>query len=166
MSLFKKKISYHELLLLISQIGYERFITLDNDLKQNFKYNECYFYLIWQIINCFIFQRMLKYQKIIKEDSDVFEDIYYIITNTIQSKDQDDIGFAYIQIKNEILDIWKNDDDTHSNAELNKTSNYLVNEILECADNDYKDLKLFFLNILIKIHFENKKIMQNFKLIN
>ena len=163
MSLFKKKISYNELLLLISQIGYERYNILNNDLKKNFKYNETYFYLIWQIVNCFIFQRMLKFRNFISNDTDVFKDICNFIVNSIQSSYLDDIKLAYIQIKNEILEIWKDDNDSNVNNEINRTANYLVNEILECNDNDYSDLKLYFANMLTTIHFENKRIIKNFK---
>ena len=164
--MFKKKMKYEELLKLITQIGYERFYTVNEDLKQQFSYNEVYFYLVFQIINCFIFQRMLKYQKLISQNTDVFKDISTFIINYIQSTYKDDLTLAYIQIKDEILDIWKNDDDTNSNNELNKTANYLVNKILECEDNEHIDLKFFFTDIITRFHFENKKIVNNFKLIN
>ena len=121
---------------------------------------------MFQIINCFIFQRMLKYQKLISQNTDVFKDISTFIINYIQSTYKDDLTLAYIQIKDEILDIWKNDDDTNSNNELNKTANYLVNKILECEDNEHIDLKFFFTDIITRFHFENKKIVNNFKLIN
>ena len=122
MSLFKKKISYNELLLLISQIGYERYNILNNDLKKIFKYNETYFYLIWQIVNCFIFQRMLKFRNFISNDTDVFKDICNFIVNSIHSSYLDDINLAYIQIKNEILEIWKDDNDSNVNNEINRTA--------------------------------------------
>ena len=38
--MFKKKMKYEELLKLITQIGYERFYTVNEDLKQQFSYNE------------------------------------------------------------------------------------------------------------------------------
>lgn len=161
----KKKINYIDLLKIITQIGYERFNTLNQDLKQHFKYEETYFYLVWQIINCFIFQRMLKYQKIIKDDVDIFKDICPFILDAIKSDYIDDISFGYIQIKDEILKIWKNDNDTNSNSEINRTANYLVNEILMCDDNDFLDLKAYLSNIIINCHFENKNVMKNYKII-
>lgn len=160
----KRKINYIDLLKLITQIGYERFNTLNQDLKQHFKYEETYFYLVWQIINCFIFQRMLKYQKIIKDDVDIFKDISPFILDAIKSDYIDDISLGYIQIKDEILKIWKNDNDTNSNSEINRTANYLVNEILMCDDNDFLDLKAYLSNIIINCHFENKNIMKNYKI--
>ena len=164
--MFKKKIKYEELLNLITQIGYERFYTINENLKQQFSYKEAYFYLVFQLINCFIFQRMLKYKKIISHNTDVFKDICGFIIESIQSEYKDDIKLAYIQIKDDILDIWKNDNDTNSNNEINMTANYLVNEILECEDNEYIDLKLFFVDIITEFHFENKEIISSFKLIN
>ena len=161
----KKKINYIDLLKIITQIGYERFYILNQDLKQHFKYEKTYFYLIWQIINCFIFQRMLKYQKIIKENTDIFKDICPFILDTIKSDYIDDISLGYIQIKDEILEIWKNVNDTNSYNEINRTANYLVNEILICNDNDFLDLKAYLSNVIINYHFENKNIIKNYKII-
>jgi len=163
MNIFKKNLNYEGVLNLIVQTGYERYYFINKELKSQFEYHESYFYLVWQIVNCFIFQRMLKYQNIIFNDKDVFKDICDLIITPIQSDYKDDIDLAYIQIKNDILEIWKNDNDDNSHNELNKTANYLVNEILDCEDDDNLDLKMCFSNILINSHFENKKIIKQFK---
>lgn len=165
MIMFKKKINYNDLLKLILQIGYERYNALNNDLKQEFYYNENYFYIIWQLINCFIFKRMLVFRKIISNDKDVLADFRELLCESILTELKDDLSLGIININNEINDIWKNDNDTNSNNEVNRTSNFLVNEMLECDDNENIELKLFFSQYLTDCHFENKKIIQNFKVV-
>lgn len=163
--ILKKKIKYDDIIKLIVQLGYERYIALNNELSNIYSYNPQYFYIIFQIINLFIFQRLLKFQNIISEESDCFKKASEIIIESIITDYNDDILLGYIQISNEIKEIWKFDNGNKSNNEVYKTANYLVNELLECDDNDNIDLKRFFTQYFSDCHFENKNVIKKFKII-
>lgn len=162
--MIKKKLKYNDLIKLIVQIGYERYNSLNKELANIYKYDESYFYLIFQIINLFIFQRMLNFKNSYYNSQDFFQDASALIIDSIQSEYKDDLLLGYIQISNEIQEIWKNDRDDNSNNEVYRTANYLVNEMLECDENENKELKNFFTQYICDCHFENKNIIKNVKI--
>ena len=128
--MFKRKLYYNDLLKLIIKIGYDRYLTLNNALKEEYSYDEIYFYLLWQNINCFIFQRMLKFKNILPQQTDVFKDVYPLIFENIITNFEDDMSMVFINITLDLLDIWKDDDDTNSHRELNRSEERRVGK--EC----------------------------------
>lgn len=166
MSILKKKITHSELAELILKTGYERYNILNSNLKdENYVYDEFYFYIVWQVVNFRIFNRLLVFKNIISENTDLFCNFYNVFCKNIVSNSEDDILSTLVYINLELKEIWKHDDDTNSHNELYNTANYLVNEMFECEDNQYCELKNFFVQYITDCHFENKNIIKNFKII-
>ena len=165
MTIFKKRINYNELVNLIIYIGQKRFETLNDYLKNKFEYDKNYMFYVWQIINCFLIQRMLIYKNILNNKIDIFENVLDILVNNCVTDKPDDLEMGLLQIVLEIKDIWKNDDDTNSHNEIYNTANYFINEITDKYDDSkFIIYKKYIEQFLIDCHFENKKIISEFKI--
>ena len=162
--MFKKKINYQKLLELILIIGQKRFEVLKEGFNGELEYNSACMYYIWQIINCFLIERMLQYKNILNE-KDIVMDILKLLVESTLTNTPDDLHMELIQIVMEIKDIWQYDDDTNSHNELYNTANYFINEITN--NNDDSKLivyKKFIEQYLIDCHFQNKNILLDFKI--
>lgn len=165
--MFKKKINYADVSALIYQIGYERYEFLNNEFSENHEYSQPYFFIVFQIVNCFVFQRMLKFRELVNKDYDFFKDCYkYIKQSLLNLNNEEMLDIVYEDIVHDILLIWENDNDTNSNNEIYNTASYIVESMMEL--NEYQDteiMKSYLVEYLCDMHFENKNLIKDFKII-
>ena len=158
---FKQKISKEEFIVLIYQLGFERYKFLKTQLEGNLEYKDSLLFILTETLSSMLVKRIYYFQ-----NHDLGFDIVYSVDKIVDEafqKEEDKWNHTqyFIYLIDELWDILKND---NSNT-INILADYYINEITDgkCSD---AILKQYIIQLICNWYFETKKILKSIKIIS